>query len=152
MKSSSALFKWPKNWRAPRPPPTLIILPKLTDQNSEIAILFSVVENFITMSLGTTYSPTVPMGGATSYKLWPMLTYSNGYWEVYRRFQEDFFGWGRGWEEGGMLGELSFDNLSWGKKISMKGAQDLLALFQKNNEKINMKKFFQLEVRNNIKT
>ena len=54
-----------KNWRAPRPPPTLIILPMSTDQNSEIAILFSVVENLITMSLGTTYSPTVPMGGAT---------------------------------------------------------------------------------------
>ena len=33
-----------KNWRAPRPPSTLIILPKSTDQNSEIAILFSVVE------------------------------------------------------------------------------------------------------------
>ena len=34
----------------------------------------------------------------------------------------------------------------------MKGVQDLLALFKKNNEKINMKKFFQLEVRNSIKT
>ena len=42
------------------------------------------------MSLGTTYSPTVPVGGATSYKLLPMLTYSNGYWEVYIRFQGDF--------------------------------------------------------------
>ena len=44
MKSSSALFKCPKNGRAPRPTPTLIIFPKSTDQNSEIAILFSVVE------------------------------------------------------------------------------------------------------------
>ena len=51
-----------------------------------------------------------------------------------------------------MLGELSIDNLSWGKKISMKGAQDLLTLVKKNNEKINMKKFLQLEVRNSIKT
>ena len=64
-----------------------------------------------------------------------MLTYSNGYWEVYRRFQEDFFGWGRGWEEGDMLGELSIDNLSWGMKISMKGAQDLLALFKNTMKK-----------------
>ena len=39
------------------------------------------------MSLGTTYSPTVPVGGATSYKLWPVPTYSNGDWEVYNRFQ-----------------------------------------------------------------
>ena len=51
-----------------------------------------------------------------------------------------------------MLEELSIDNFSWGKKISMKGAQDLLALFKKNNEKINMKKFLQLEVRSSIKT
>ena len=35
----------------------------------------------------------------------------------------------------------------------MKGAQDFLALFKKNNEKINMKKFFfQLKVRTSIKT
>ena len=33
-------------------------------------------------------------------------------------------------------------NLSWWKKISMKGAQDLLPLLKKNNEKRNMKKFF----------
>ena len=30
-----------------------------------------------------------------------MLTYSNGYWEVYRRFQEDFFGLGEGLRRGG---------------------------------------------------
>ena len=41
-----------------------------------------------------------------------------------------------------MLGELSWRNLSWGKKIFMKGAQDYLALFKKYNEKINMKKVF----------
>ena len=52
-----------KNWRAPRPPPTLIILPKSTDQNSELAILFSIVKNLITMSLGTTYSPQSPWEG-----------------------------------------------------------------------------------------
>ena len=39
------------------------------------------------MTLGTTYSPRVPAGGALSYKLWPVFTYSNGYWEVYRRFE-----------------------------------------------------------------
>ena len=36
-------------------------------------------------------------------------------------------------------------NLSWGKKFSIKGAQDLLALLKKNNEKINMKVFFSWE-------
>ena len=40
-------------------------------------------------------------------------------------------------------GNFPSRNLSWGKTISMKGAQDLLALLEKkNNEKINMKKFF----------
>ena len=33
-----------KNWRAPRPPPTLIFSPKAPDQNSEIAILLTIVE------------------------------------------------------------------------------------------------------------
>ena len=36
---------------------------------------------------------------------------------------------GGGVEKRGYSGELYIDNLSWGKKISMKGAQDLLALF-----------------------
>ena len=65
MKSSSVLFQRPKNWRAPRPPLTLIILPKSPDHISEIAILFSVVEK-PSMSLGTTYFPTVPVRGASS--------------------------------------------------------------------------------------
>ena len=40
-------------------------------------------------------------------------------------------------------GNFPSRNLSWGNKISMKGAQDLLALFKKkNNGKINMKRFF----------
>jgi len=33
-----------KNWRAPRPPPTLIFTQKLPGQNSEIAILFTIIE------------------------------------------------------------------------------------------------------------
>ena len=40
------------------------------------------------------------------------------------------------------LGNFPSRNLSWGKKISMKGAQDLLVLLKKNNKKINMKKLF----------
>ena len=61
---------------------------------------------------------------------------------------------GGGVEKRGIYwGNFPSRNLSWGKKISMKGGQDLLALFKKkNNEKINMKKFFQLEVRSSNKT
>ena len=57
-----------KNWRAPRPPHTLIIFPKSTDQNSEIAILFNVVEKPYNYVFGDDLLPTVPVGGATSYK------------------------------------------------------------------------------------
>ena len=54
------------------------------------------------------------------------------------------------WFEGGekLKGEglggriFSWRNFSWGKIISMKGVQDFLALFKKNNEKTNMKSFF----------
>ena len=37
-------------------------------------------------------------------------------------------------------GNFPWRNLSWGKK-SLKGEQDFLALFKKNNEKINMNVF-----------
>ena len=58
------------------------------------------------MSLGMTYSSAVPGGGAASYKLRPVFTYSNGYWEVYRRFQGDFFGLeGEGLRGGGFVEE-----------------------------------------------
>ena len=69
------------------------------------------------MSLGTNYFPTVPVGGTTSYKLWPVFTYSNGYWEVYRRFQGDFR-WGGGRvRKGDMLGELSMEEFVTREKI-----------------------------------
>ena len=59
-----------------------------------------------------------------------MFTYSNGYWELYRRFQEDFLGSG-GIEGKGLRGRMFlWNNLSWGKIISMKGVQDLLVLFK----------------------
>ena len=85
------------------------------------------------------------MGGAAIYKLLPLFTYINGYWEVYRRFPGCFlfcFFWGGGelswvtWED------LSMEDLSWVKRISMKRVHDFLAIFKKNNEKINTKKLF----------
>ena len=49
-----------------------------------------------------------------------------------------FFGWGEGLRRGGYVGgtfHLEIENLSWGKKISMKGAQDFLALLKKTMKK-----------------
>ena len=101
-KSSSGLFKWPKNWRAPRPPSFhALFFPKPTNQNFEIAILFSIVKNIITMSLGLTYSPTVLRGEAASYKFCSTFTYSDDYLEVYRPFQDDILVEGQGGLRGG---------------------------------------------------
>ena len=97
------------------------------------------------MSLGTTYSPTVPVGGVTSYKLRPVLTCSNGYrgytlvTGVYlyqcTGILRMIFWLGREVEKRGIgWGNFPLRNLSWWKKISMKGAQDLLALFKKKKQ------------------
>ena len=73
------------------------------------------------MSLGMTYSPTIPEGGAASYKLWPVFTYSNGYWEVYRRFHGDFLVWG--WWERALWEDFSFEEYVIGEeKFNEKGA------------------------------
>ena len=123
MKSASALFKWPKNWRAPRPPPTLIFFPKSTDQNFEIPILFRIIENHNNYVFGDDLSPTVPGGGAARHKLWPMFTYSNGYWEVYRRYQGDFFGLGVEFRGGGYMGGSFLGGVFHGEeKFNEKGA------------------------------
>ena len=64
-----------------------------------------------------------------------MLTYSIGYLEVYRRFQERFFlvvggGGVRGYV-GGSFHEGSFHG---GRDIAMKGTLDFPALFKKRSE------------------
>ena len=77
------------------------------------------------MSSGMTYPPPpkVPGGGAASYKLWPMFIYSNGYWEVYRRFQGGFFGLGVGFKGGGYMGGSFLGGIFHGKeKFNEKGA------------------------------
>ena len=48
--------------------------------------------------------------------------YSNGYWELYRRFQEDFLNGGRGWEEGDMLGECAIEEFVMGEEIFHEGS------------------------------
>ena len=71
-----------------------------------------------------------------------MLTYSNGYWEVYRRFQEDFFGWGEGLRRGGYAGETFHRECFMGEENFHEGSAGFTSIIKKKNEKINMKKFF----------
>ena len=70
------------------------------------------------------YSHRVPGGGAANYKLRPVFTYNNGYWEVYSRFQGIFFWfWGWGWGEGAMWEDLSLVKYVMGEhKFNEKGA------------------------------
>ena len=53
-----------------------------------------------------------------------------------------------------MLGELSIEEIVIGEENFYEGSAGLssIVLEKKNNEKINMKQFFQLEVRSSIKT
>ena len=114
-----------KNWRAPRPPPRLIFSPKSTDRNFEIAILFRIVKNHNNFVFGNDLLPTVPGGGAASYKLRPVFTYNNGYLEVYSRFQGIFFfGFGGGVEgREAMWEDLSLEKYVMGEqKFNEKGA------------------------------
>ena len=105
------------DWRAtgplPRPSP-----PKLPDQNFEKPILFSIFEKANNYVLKVT-QPTVRGERPASYEICPRLTYSIGYWEIYRHF------WGGGCfvlrvvfdrEWGGKFpgGEFSRENLEMG--------------------------------------
>ena len=142
MKSSSALFKWPKNWRASRPPPTLIFFPKSTDQNFEIAILFSKVENHNNYVFGDDLLPHNPWGKGCKLQLWPVFTYSNGYWEVYRRFQGDFICLGVGLKRGNYVGGSFLGGICHGgRKFNDKGA-GFSSITIRKQWKINMKTFF----------
>ena len=63
--------------------------------------------------------------------------------DVFREIFLFIFFWGGEFLGGGLRGRIfPWRNLSWAKRISMKGAQNFLALLRKNNEKINMKCFF----------
>ena len=84
------------------------------------------------MSLGLTYSPTVPRGGLQVTNFDQRLHTVMIIWKCTDLFRM-IFGWGGGGGEGrGLRGRIfPWRNLSWEKRNSMKGAQDFLALFLK---------------------
>ena len=115
------------------------------------------------MSLRTTYSPQSPWEGlqVTNIDLclhtvmaighlgyWVIGQWLLGYWllGIYRRFQRDFLVGGGAVERRGIYwGNFPWSNLSWGKKISMKGAQDFLALLKKKTIKNKYEQVFSSE-------
>ena len=60
-----------------------------------------------------------------------MLTYSNGYWEVYRRFQEDFFGLGEGLRRGGYAGGTFLREFVMGEENFHEGRAGFTSIIQK---------------------
>ena len=63
-----------------------------------------------------------------------MFTCSNGYWEVYRRFQGDFFGLGG--RVGGFTWEdISMEKLLMGEENFNERAQNFLVFFEKTMKK-----------------
>ena len=69
-------------------------------------------------------------------------------------FRGIFLVWVWGWGEGAMWKDLSLEEYFMGEeKFNEKGAGfSSITIKKKNNENINMKKFFQLKVRCSIKT
>ena len=105
------------------------------------------------MYLGMMNSPTMLGGGAASYKLWPVFTYSNGYWEVYRRFQGDFIlFWGWGWGEEAMLEDLSLEESVMEEEVFKEKGSWFSSITIRKQWKINMKRFFQMKGRISIET
>ena len=113
-----------KNWRASRPPPTLIFFPKSTDQNFEIAILFNIVENHNNYVLGMTYSPTVPRGGVEVTNFNQCLHIIMVIGKCTDVFRGIFLVLGVALREGAMWEDLSLEKYAMGEKNSMKRAQD----------------------------
>ena len=62
-----------------------------------------------------------------------MLTYSNGYWEVYRRFQEDFFGLGEGLRRGGYAGGTFHREFVMGEENFHEGRAGFTSIILKTN-------------------
>ena len=87
------------------------------------------------MSLRTTYSPTVPGREAASYKFGQYLHTVMVIGKCTDVSGKDFFGWGEVFEGREPRGRIfPWKNLSWGKKNSMKGANDFRALFEKKKK------------------
>jgi len=70
------------------------------------------------------------MGVARDYKLWPVLTYSKGYWEMYNGFHGDFLA-GLGLWRGGMMGELFMKESVLGEDNFHKGSTGLPSIILK---------------------
>ena len=107
--------------------------PKSTDQNFEIAILFSIVE---------THNNYV-FGGALLKLNFDQCLHTVMVIGKCTDLFRGIFWFGVGLRGGGYVGDLSLEEYVMGQeKFNEKGAGFSSITIKKNNEKINMKKFF----------
>ena len=110
----------------------LIFFPKSPDQNSEIAILFSIIEkpnNYLFADDLLLHSPRGRGCTVISFDQCLNIVIVIGKCtDAYRGF---FFGWGRELGEGVMRRDLCMEEFFMGKKISMKGGAGLFSIFFK---------------------
>ena len=95
-----------KNWRAPTPPPTLIIYPESPDQNSQRAILFNIVENPHSHVFGDDLVTHSPHGRGYKLKILTSAYIQKWLLGSVQTFSGGFFGWGwfkRGGYSGGAV-------------------------------------------------
>jgi hypothetical protein len=137
IKSSSALFKSPKNWRATRPLSTLIFFPKSPDQNLKIVILFSVVEKSNNYVFEDALIPHSPWGKESRLRTLSIVCI------LYRLLQSiqkisggGYFTWWGGRSGGRGHVERSFNGgmFHGGREFFMKGVPDFPVLFKKRKE------------------
>ena len=121
------------------PPPTVIFSQSQRIKISDSHFVKLSQENIIAMSLGEDLLPHSPRGRGMQVTNFDQCLHTamvTG--KEYRRFQGiGLIGWGWKVEWRELHGRIfPWWNLSWGKRNSMKGTQDLLALCKKKTVKI----------------
>ena len=129
----------------PRPLPRSFCFPKSTGQNSEIAVLFSIVEKPNNYVFGDDLLPKVPVRGPASYKLWLVLhivMIIGKCTDVFRGIlwlgggvEKRGVMWGEHSMEEFVMGEFFYKGDIFPKKISINGTDHFLALFKKTMKK-----------------
>ena len=112
-----------KNWRAPRPPPTLIFSPKSTDQHFEIAISFRTVENHNNYVFGNDLLPPQSLGEGLQVTNFDQCLHTiMVIGKCTDVFQGNVFGLGGGVRGGGHVGGSFLGGICHGgRKIQWKG-------------------------------
>ena len=117
------------------PLPLSFFFPKSSDQNSEIVIFFCIVEKPYNYVFGDDLLPPQSPWEGLQVTNFDQCLHIVMVFGEFANFSGGFLV-GRGVEKRGLCGGcFPWKNFSWGKKISIKGAQHFLALLKKTMKK-----------------